>query len=164
MVDSIVSVNNLRYSGFIFSLIKIPRLKLLRVLELTFATYLPTYIGIFRDLPSNLSPVVLDFPNSVPLLERLTLTFGIMSRIPEIPWSLDPPYPVFDTGFMERRDLPRLHNMTCCLYFTMDYFHGDQKVSYDGFIAAIYQDHLPALDLLAVIGISHFRFHSLFVM
>ncbi|KAJ7706771.1 hypothetical protein B0H17DRAFT_1287390 [Mycena rosella] len=89
-----------------FSLIKIPRFELLRILELAF------YIGMFRDLPSSLSLVVLDFPSSAPLLERLTLTLGIMPRIPEIPWSLDPPYPVFDTGFMERRDLPRLHNVT----------------------------------------------------
>ncbi|KAJ6563674.1 hypothetical protein DFH09DRAFT_1315390 [Mycena vulgaris] len=86
----------------------------------------------------------------IPMIEQITLTFGIMPRIPEVPWALDDPYPLFDTGLMEWRDLPRLRS----------------NVSYGGFVEAMeqkfpglrgndmltftqknssyrYQDHLP---------------------
>ncbi|KAJ7453102.1 hypothetical protein FB451DRAFT_1520166 [Mycena latifolia] len=119
-------------------LINIPRFELLQVLELSF------YIGMSRHLPNNLGPIVSALPETAPLLERLTLILGVMPCIPEIPWTIDGPYPTFDTGFMERRDLSRLRNVTCCLHLMMDYFHGDQDVSYNEFVPAM-EGKLPGL-------------------
>ncbi|KAJ7137960.1 hypothetical protein C8R44DRAFT_339776 [Mycena epipterygia] len=119
-------------------LVTIAHFKHLQVLELSF------YIGMSRQFPYNLELILSDLPTSTPLLERLTLTFGIMPRIPETVWVDDGPWPTFDAGFMERRTLPHLGNVTCCLHLTMDYFHGDQDVSYPGFVAAM-EANLPGL-------------------
>jgi len=117
--------------GLFRGIITIPKGGLLQVLELG------SYIGVFRSLPRNLDYIVSKLPELTPLIESLTFTFRIMPRIPEIPWADDGPWPVFDIGFLERRELPRLRNVTCCLHLTMDYFHGDSNVSYGGFVKAM---------------------------
>ncbi|KAF7337823.1 hypothetical protein MVEN_02005200 [Mycena venus] len=125
--------------GLFRGIMSIPKLESLQVLELNL------YIGMTRSLPSNLDRIVTKLPELTPLLERLTLTFRTMPRIPEIPWSTqDGSWPVFDVGFLERRELPRLCKVTCCLQLTMDYFHGDSDVSYTGFVTAL-ERKLPGL-------------------
>jgi hypothetical protein len=103
----------------------------LHVLELGF------YIGESRVLPGNLDLIASRIPELTPVIKSLTVTLQVMPRIPEIPWELGGPWPVFDVGFMERGELPRLRNVTCCLHLKMDYFHGDSSVFYGGFVKAM---------------------------
>ncbi|KAJ6531059.1 hypothetical protein B0H19DRAFT_1384319 [Mycena capillaripes] len=117
--------------GLTRGIVTIPKLAHLQVLELGF------YIGLSRVLPDTLDLFVSNIPELTPLVESITFTFEIMPRIPEIPWASNQPWPVFDVGFMQRGDLPRLRRVTCCLQLKMQYFHGDSNVSYVGFVAAM---------------------------
>ncbi|KAJ6480792.1 hypothetical protein C8R47DRAFT_598056 [Mycena vitilis] len=117
--------------GSFVSIIAIPTLKFLRVLELGF------YIGQSRVLPGSLDLIISQLHKLTPALEELSLTIEIMPRIPEIPWPHGQPWPAFDVGFAQRGDLSRLRKVTCYLRLKMDYFHGDSDVSFVGFVTAM---------------------------
>ncbi|KAJ7907284.1 hypothetical protein B0H13DRAFT_2018828 [Mycena leptocephala] len=117
--------------GLIRDIITPPKFGFLHVLELGF------YIGESRVLPGNLDLIASRIPELTPVIKSLTVTLQVMPRIPEIPWELGGPWPVFDVGFMERGELPRLRNVTCCLHLKMDYFHGDSSVFYGRFVKAM---------------------------
>ncbi|KAJ7264852.1 hypothetical protein B0H12DRAFT_211697 [Mycena haematopus] len=117
--------------GLSRGIISIPKIAGLQFLELGF------YLGLSRSLPLNLDHIVSKLPEFTPLIESLVLTFRIMPRIPEIPWAPHDLWPVFDVGFLERRELPQLRNVTCRFQLTMDYFHGDSSTSYGSFVTVL---------------------------
>lgn len=116
----------------------IPHFGNLQVLELSFD------IGMDREVPDNLAFIVSGLPSFSPRIESIDFTLAIQIRIPEKTWSPGEPWPLFDVGFLERRQLPRLRNVTCCLHRTMEYFHGNSRVSYDGFVTTM-QEKLVGL-------------------
>ncbi|KAJ7850718.1 hypothetical protein B0H13DRAFT_2284749 [Mycena leptocephala] len=109
--------------GLIRDIITFPKFGFLHILELGF------YISQSRVLPGNLDLIAPKIPGLTPIIKSFTVTLQVMPRIPEIPWELGGPWPVFDVGFMERGD-----SMTCCLHLKMDYFHGNSSVFCGGFV------------------------------
>jgi hypothetical protein len=112
-------------------MLAIPKIVGLQVLELG------VNLSMSRSPPHYLGHILSKLPEFAPLVERIVLKFSIIPCIPEAPWVHDGAWPVFDVGFVERRQLPRLRNVTCCLQLAMDYFYGDDSVSYEGFVAAM---------------------------
>ncbi|KAJ7355820.1 hypothetical protein DFH08DRAFT_853662 [Mycena albidolilacea] len=119
-------------------MLAIPKIVGLQVLELG------VNLSMSRSPPQYLGHILSKLPEFAPLVERIVLKFTIIPCIPEAPWIHHGVWPVFDVGFVERRQLPRLRNVTCCLQLAMDYFYGDDSVSYEGFVAAM-ERKLPGL-------------------
>ncbi|KAF7364015.1 hypothetical protein MSAN_01060200 [Mycena sanguinolenta] len=124
------TLRRLEIHSFFSTVISISKVAGLQFLELGFN------IGFARSLPPNLDDIVSKLPKFAPLLETLVFTVRIIPRIPEISWAEHDAWPLFDIGFLERRELPRLQNVTCCLQLTMNYSH-DSGISYSGFVTVM---------------------------
>jgi hypothetical protein len=137
-------------------MLAIPKIGGLQVLELG------VNLSMSRSPPHYLGHILSKLPEFAPLVERIVLKFSIIPCIPEAPWVHDGAWPVFDVGFVERRQLPRLRNVTCCLRLAMDYFYGDDSVSYEDFVAAMERKllGLTGTNMLAFTrGNGHLREH-----
>jgi hypothetical protein len=110
-------------------------------MEITF------YLGYARQIPEAVILFIAQLPDAIPLAETIKFTFIVWPQIPELPWLTTTtltPWPTFD-------GLLRLRKVHCCLSLSMDYFHGDASVLYDGFVFTM-RNALPGLhaaDMLA---------------
>lgn len=111
----------------------IPLFENLQVLELTFD------IGMDRLVPANLGLIVSSLPAFAPRVEHITFTLATIPLIPEPPWVHNGLWPLFRAGFIERRDLPELRHVSCCLHITRIDDARNSEVSYEGFVTAMKQ-------------------------